>query len=238
MARVFLTAEWRNLIIASFHAPEALLRPRLPRGLDLDLIDGAPTVSLVAFQFLNTRVMGVRWPGFVNFPEWNLRFYVKENRDARRGVVFIREFVPSRVVSRIARSLYNEPYYAAPLTHRHDTPAGHVRHRYSVRFGGAEHSMEVTATDRLHTPHDSTTEHLLKEHQWGYGTSRRGECLRYEVTHPTWRIHEATPPLDAKINVDWTRLYGPEWGVMQDMKPFSVVLAEGSAITVAFADKG
>ncbi len=244
MPRVFLTAEWRNLIIASYHAPAALLERSLPTGLELDLIDGAPAVSLVAFEFKNTRVFGVPWPGFINFPEWNLRFYVRTREPTpRRGVVFIREFVPSRVVSKIAFQLYNEPYQAAPIRFAASTSGPLATARCSVTFQGREHTLDASASGTLITPEASSLVHAIKEHQWGFGQTRGrggrggGRTLCYQVNHPTWRIHEHA---SSRVDVDWARMYGAQgglggWGVMQNVKPFSTVLAEGSGITVSTA---
>ncbi|HSQ57361.1 MAG TPA: DUF2071 domain-containing protein, partial [Gemmata sp.] len=95
--RRFLTARWCNLILANYPVPEELLRPLLPPGCELDRRDGACWASLVGFQFLQTRVLGIGWPGFRNFPEWNLRFYV--THEGQRGVAFVREFVPSWFVA-------------------------------------------------------------------------------------------------------------------------------------------
>ncbi|MEA5616059.1 DUF2071 domain-containing protein, partial [Nodularia spumigena] len=116
MPRVFLTAEWRDLIIASYAVDPVLLEERLPPGLELDLFEGRAVCSLVGFRFLNTRVLGVMWPGYVNFPEINLRFYVREvggRGGEKRGVVFVRELVTSGFVASVARGLYNEPYSKA-----------------------------------------------------------------------------------------------------------------------------
>lgn len=227
--RPFLTARWVNLVIVSYHVPEAFLLPHLPAGLELDLIEGEPTLSLVAFQFRDTRVWGIRWPGFVNFPEWNLRFYVREKATKERGVVFIREFVPSVITSYFARKIYNEPYEPAGFTHEVCREAGSISVRYTVHIDQREHTLRATAFDELGAPEDSTTAHLLKEHQWGYGRTRRGETLKYEVTHPRWRVFSDAA---CDVDVDWAALYGPKWGAMQDAAPFSVVLAEGSAVRV------
>ncbi|XOV74786.1 MAG: DUF2071 domain-containing protein [Phycisphaerales bacterium] len=78
MKRAFLRAEWRDLILANYAVDPALLASRLPPGLEPDLFEGDAVYSLVGFRFLKTRVLGVKWPGFVNFPEINLRFYVRE----------------------------------------------------------------------------------------------------------------------------------------------------------------
>ena len=83
MPRAFLTARWHNLILANYAVPEGLLTPLLPPGVELDRRDGQCWASLVGFQFLDTRVIGIAWPGFRNFPEWNLRFYVRH--EGRRG---------------------------------------------------------------------------------------------------------------------------------------------------------
>ena len=72
MSRPFLTAEWRNLFLATYCVPPSLLEKRLPAGLMLDLRDGNAFVSLVAFQFLRTRVLGVGWPGYRDFGEAKL----------------------------------------------------------------------------------------------------------------------------------------------------------------------
>src|SRR3954447_19559316 len=97
MPRAFLTAQWRNLFLATYAVPPALLEKRLPPGLALDLRDGHAFVSLVAFEFLDTRVLGVGWRGSRDFAELTLRFYARHGSE--RGVVFIREFVPQRLIA-------------------------------------------------------------------------------------------------------------------------------------------
>ncbi|WP_317891064.1 DUF2071 domain-containing protein [Edaphobacter bradus] len=77
MAKTFLTAEWRKLIMANYAVPEDLLLPYLPAGTELDLYNGSCYVSLVGFLFQNTRVRGIRVPFHVQFEEVNLRFYVR-----------------------------------------------------------------------------------------------------------------------------------------------------------------
>ena len=54
-----------------------MLTPFIPEGIKLDFHNGSCYISLVAFQFLNTKVFG--FPGFTkrNFDEINLQFYVK-----------------------------------------------------------------------------------------------------------------------------------------------------------------
>ena len=62
-AMAFLTARWSNLCLFTYAVPPALLRPRVPPGLELDRregLEGEAFVSLVAFDFLETQ--GARRP--------------------------------------------------------------------------------------------------------------------------------------------------------------------------------
>lgn len=231
---IFLKAHWRDLIIASYAVDEAILMKRLPPGLELDLFEGKAVCSLVGFGFHQTRVMGVRWPGYVNFPEINLRFYVRERDGDRRGVVFIRELVRSRFVAGVARGIYNEPYVQARITERIEDDADTRRVCYEFQYNRGSGRMEVEVDSVSTIPPENSTEHWFKEHQWGYGVSRRGKALRYEVQHPQWACHQVR---SSTIDVDWGKIYGDEWAHMCDAHPVSVVLAKGSEIQVLGAQK-
>src|SRR5580704_1234851 len=119
MPRTFLTAEWRKLIMAQYPVDPAILAPSLLRGQCF--------VSLVGFLFDRVRVRGVAIPFHTRFEEVNLRFYVTRTEAGgtpKRGVVFVREFVPRAAITRIARSIYEEPYSTLPMRHHiTSTPA-------------------------------------------------------------------------------------------------------------------
>src|SRR3954463_14131782 len=106
MPPVFLSAEWRSLAMLNYRAPPALLEPYVPPGTELDLFDGAAYVSVVGFLFRNTKLLGMKVPWHRNFEEVNLRFYVRREvrGEVRRGVTFLRELVPKRAISLVARA--------------------------------------------------------------------------------------------------------------------------------------
>src|SRR5215510_8478342 len=118
----FLTAEWRHLVMLNFEIDPAIIKPFVPAGTELDDHHGKNFVSLVAFLFLDTRVLGIPIPFHRNFEEVNLRLYVRRETKAgwRRGVVFIKELVPRRAIAWTARTLYGENYVAVPMGHRVD----------------------------------------------------------------------------------------------------------------------
>jgi uncharacterized protein YqjF (DUF2071 family) len=224
----FLTATWANLCLLTFAVPPEKLETRLPPGLTLDLRDGQAFVSVVAFQFTDIRVLGIPVPGYRHFPEVNLRYYVRHGDE--RGVVFIREYVPSLVVAGMAKGLYNEPYRACPMREAIALDAETITATYGLTVGGRRHTIQVSG-DRLTTmPPETSVEHFFKEHRWGFGMDRLGRLTRYEVTHPVWAVHPVT---DWHLDLDWALVYGPEWAFLQDQAPYSVVLAAGSPITVS-----
>jgi uncharacterized protein YqjF (DUF2071 family) len=225
--RTFLTARWCNLILANFAVPEGLLRPLVPPGCELDRREGECWASLVGFQFLGTRALGVGWPGYRNFPEWNLRFYV--SHQGRRGVCFVREFVPQWSVATIARVLYNEPYRSARMTMDVKEQPDAITATYSVKWANRIHSLRAVGAKPAIRPGADSPEHWFKEHSWGFGTSRRGKLIRYEVNHPEWDVY---PLREFAFDVDWAALYGPEWAPMNGVQPASVVFAVGSEISV------
>jgi uncharacterized protein len=118
---VFLTAEWRDLVMLNYEVDPVLLAEYVPRGTELDSHDGKTYVSLVGFRFLRTRLFGaIPIPFHTNFDEINLRFYVRRRAgDAmKRGVVFVREIVPRRAIAAVARLAYGERYECRPMRHQ------------------------------------------------------------------------------------------------------------------------
>jgi uncharacterized protein YqjF (DUF2071 family) len=223
----FLTARWSNLFLATYAVPEELLAPRLPPGLELDRREGCCFASLVAFDFLGTNVFGVPWPGFRNFPEVNLRFYVRQGD--RRGVVFIREFVPKAIVAWVARMMYNEPYFATTMSSSVVELDDRVAVVHRVDYGGRTHTLHVTGVKPAFRPDNRSPEHFFQEQEWGFGMTKDKQTLVYRVEHPAWDVYRVA---DSEIDLDWATVYGPEWGILQNAQPYSVILAAGSRVTV------
>lgn len=225
--RGFLRAEWKNLILLNYRVPDSVLASYLPEGCELDRFEGSAYVSLVAFQFLKTRVLGIPWPGFVNFPEINLRFYVRHGGE--RGVCFVREFVPSRIVAGIARLVYNEPYSSAGMSHSVEKTDGVIHARYTAARGDAKLAIECQALDEPSTPSAESREHFFKEHELGVGRDRAGRLLTYRVSHPVWRVF---PIQKVTARLNWATLYAPDFEILQGRDPDSACFAEGSEIAV------
>lgn len=227
----FLTAEWRWLAMLNFEVNPKLLLPLAPAGTELDSWQGGTFLSLVAFRFLNTRVAGLAIPFHRNFNEVNLRFYVRrvDGDQVKRGVVFIKEIVPRRVIAWVARTFYNENYVAVPMDHRIDIVEGTVAAEYCWSFSGRVNRVTLRAAGPSAVPASGSQEEFVTEHYWGYATQRDGGTIEYQVEHPQWRVWSAS---EFSIEADFKTLYGLKLGEIMQQRPVSAFLAEGSAVSV------
>jgi uncharacterized protein YqjF (DUF2071 family) len=227
----FLTAEWRKLVFVNYEIDPEILQPYVPYGTELDLWQGKCYVSLIGFMFLNTRLRGVKVPFHVNFEEVNLRFYVKrqENGEWKRGVVFIKEIVPRPAIVWVANTLYGEQYETRPMRHQWRELDKAISISYSWKHSGKWFSLRAVAEREAKDMEPGSETEFITEHYWGYAKSGATRTNEYEVTHPRWQVYKV---LDYDINVDFQAVYGNNFGFLNARKPTSVMLAEGSAITI------
>ncbi len=226
--RRFLTAEWRDLLLLNYEVDPTLLGPLIPLGTELDDHEGHTYVSLVAFRFIDTRVLQLAVPLHRNFEELNLRFYVRREvgGELRRGEVFVREVVPRRVIATMARVLYNEPYIALPMRSQVDGVPPVVRYAWAA--GGKWHSLEARGNGAGLVPPAGSHEAFIAEHYWGYTRRRDGATSEYRVEHPRWHVWPAT---ELRMEADFSALYGPTFGAAL-VQPKTAFIAAGSAVAV------
>lgn len=205
----------------------------VPSGTELDSWNGKTFISLVGFLFLQTRVVGVPIPLHGNFEEINLRFYVRRRGPEgwRRGVVFIKEIVPRRMIAAIARLVYNENYVACPMGSSIQLPTerkvGHVEYRWQVR--ASSHALKAEFGGIACYPEMGSEEEFITEHYWGYSSQRDGSTLEYQVEHPQWRVWHAT---NVSLIGDVPSFYGPPFADALSQNPSSAFVADGSPVIV------
>jgi uncharacterized protein YqjF (DUF2071 family) len=227
----FLTARWHHLAMLNFEVDPAALAPRVPLGTELDLWQGRCLVSLVGFQFLDTRVRGMGFPMHRDFPEVNLRFYVRREADGelRRGVVFVREIVPRWAIASIANALYGERYLALPMAFEDQLLAPPHALAYRWRRGDAWYGIALRVEGEAQRPDPASEEAFITEHYWGYASQRDGSTLEYRVDHPPWEVWRGLEP---QVSGEVGAFYGEPFGAFLQGAPSSCFVATGSEIIV------
>ncbi len=231
MFNTFLTAKWENLIMANYAVDPLLLKPYLPYGVELDFYEGQTFVSLVGFMFRETRLFQVPIPLLGTFEEVNLRFYVKriDNGIEKRGVVFINETVPYKPVAWLANKLYKEHYIAIPTKHDIQIGSHQKNVRYDWKINKAWNHLAVEAAIAKEAMQAGSMEEFIFEHYFGYTKISEHKSQEYKVNHPRWQVNKVE---EYTIDCDFAAMYGKEFSILGKQKPHSVILAEGSAVSV------
>ena len=214
----------------NFVVDPKIVAPLVPPGTEIDFEHGETFLSVVAFLFLDTRVLGLPIPLHRDFEEMNLRFYVrKKSADMwRRGVVFVRELVPRRAIALVARAFYGEKYLALPMKHEIEHVDPTLKVEYSWRRGCKWESLKMSASGEPQAIAAGSHAEFITEHYWGYASVRAG-CSEYRVEHPRWKIWNAN---NFEFRGDAAALYGPQFVETLTAPPRSAFIAEGSSITI------
>jgi uncharacterized protein YqjF (DUF2071 family) len=229
--KTFLKARWQNLIMANYEIEPSILIPYLPKGVELDFFQGKTFVSLVGFLFKDTSIFNIPIPSLGTFEEVNLRFYVvrKVGNKISRGVVFINETVPNKIVAWVANKLYKEHYIAIPTKHKKTFSNDKKIIEYQWKVQSKWNSIKVDASVAKHKMEKGSIEEFIFEHYFGYTKVNANESIQYKINHPSWEINTIN---QYHINCDFAAFYGNDFKVLNSSNPHSVMLAEGSDISV------
>ena len=231
MFDTFLSARWENLIMANYAVPPTVLQPYLPNGVELDLFEGKAYVSLVGFMFINTRLFKIPIPFLGTFEEINLRFYVKRTirKEIKRGVVFINETVPYRMVAWLANKLYKEHYIAIPTKNTITSNEQLKTIKYQWKIANEWNDIFVNAVNEKQTMAIDSMEAFIFEHYYGYIKINAFNTQEYEVKHPSWQVNRV---IDYAVHCDFAKMYGEDFSFLSKQEPDTVFLAAGSAVSV------
>ena len=231
MMETFLSARWENLIMANYEVDPDLLTPYLPHGVELDYFENKTYVSLVGFMFKQTSLFKLRIPFLGTFEEVNLRFYVKrvDGDTIKRGVVFINETVPFKLVAWLANKLYKEHYIAIPTRSLILNNGSAKNLKYEWRINNKWNHIAVNASSENELMLPGSVDEFIFEHYYGYTKVNNQLSQEYKVNHPRWKVNKL---IDYSINCDFNSMYGNDFSFLSNHQPASVIVAEGSAVTI------
>jgi uncharacterized protein YqjF (DUF2071 family) len=178
---------WRDLTFLHWPYEPVLVRPLVPRHLELDLYDGAAWIGLVPFSITGlTLPHAPAVPWLSRFPETNVRTYVAD-REGRRGVWFFSLDAARLAAVLGARAAYALPYFWARM--RVDAGPQSVRYR-SRRIAGPPAAAEIEIRPGEPIPEPTPFEIFLTARYRLF--ARRGRrILQTDIDHPPWPLQRA-----------------------------------------------
>jgi hypothetical protein len=250
--RPFLTARWTELLLLNFPVPTELIAGLAPPGTEPDLFDAQAHVSIVGFQFRDTRICGCAVPRHTDFPEINLRYYVRRivGREIRRGVVFVQEIVPRRLIAMVANRIYHENYVCRPMRTTFRTAGANLnvgdtlayswrsaqRVRFSSHAGAPDrwNTLAARVADPIELPRPGSLAEFIVEHYWGYAHGRDGQTREYRVAHDPWRV---APANNVTWDCDVAANFSTPLAKYLISPPTTALVADGAAVEVFLGRK-
>jgi uncharacterized protein YqjF (DUF2071 family) len=182
-------------------------------------------------MFKKTSLFNIPIPFLGTFEEINLRFYVKRIKGGivQRGVVFINETVPYKFVAWLANKLYKEHYIAIPTKNKINiaNAAKNIRYEWKINKNWNHISVNATKEKELMLP--ESMEEFIFEHYYGYTKINNQQSQEYKVNHPRWLVNKV---IDYSIECDFKAMYGNDFSFLNNQQPDTVIIAEGSPISV------
>jgi uncharacterized protein YqjF (DUF2071 family) len=230
--KIFLSAEWRDLLMLNYEVHPGILQKYVPAGTELDSFQGKTYVSVVGFRFCRTKLLGaIPIPFHTQFEEINLRFYVRRSvgNETRRGVVFIAEIVPKRAIALTARWFYDENYVCRVTAHSVRFTNVNFEVEYSWISANQSCKLQAGANGTPTSPSEGSLEQFITEHYWGYSRQSDEGTVEYDVSHVPWKVWTAT---HAEFSGNTRDLYGEELSEVLKLPPTSAFIADGSPVNV------
>ena len=176
------TQRWRNLLFVHYALAPEIIRPLVPKELELDLWEGRAHVGVVPFEMKDIRSAWMPKATALNFLETNVRTYV--HHEGEPGVFFFSLEASSWLAVRVARTAWGLPYFHATMS------CGQGAYRTTRRGTGEMLDAEWKLGEMLGPSEPGTYEHFVLERYLLF--SQRGGRLRkgqvHHVPYPAQRV--------------------------------------------------
>lgn len=186
-----MTQIWHELLFTHYPIAPEVLRPLIPSLLEIDTFEREAWIGIVPFHMSNVHPRGVpSVPGLSQFPELNVRTYVKNNGKA--GVYFFSLDAANPIAVAIARSLFHLPYFNATMSSKHIGDTIHYRsHRTHKGAPSADYASLYRPVASVVYASRGSLEHWFTERYSLYTVVNQKRLYRGEIHHVQWPLQNA-----------------------------------------------
>lgn len=181
---------WHDLLFLHWEIEPELIQASLPPGLTVDTWEGKAYIGIVPFLMRNIRPRFLpAVPGISNFHEVNVRTYVYD-KHGTPGVWFYSLDANQWLAVRLARSLFQLPYFDAKMAHQKD--ANQINYQSTRKTSVLKQSdFSYSVGQPLGNAQPGTFEFFLAERYILFAYRKNGQLYSGQVIHTPYPLHEA-----------------------------------------------
>jgi uncharacterized protein YqjF (DUF2071 family) len=181
---------WGKLLFMHWRIDEQLLRPLIPKALEIDTFDGSAWIGVVPFTMWDIRASFLpAIPGTSAFHELNVRTYV--HHQGVPSVWFLSLDAASQLAVWGARTFYYLPYFNAQMSlHQAENIIRYSSSRRDRRGPAAELHATWTIGAALPQTSPGTLELFLTE-RYCLDAEHNGKLYRSRIHHRPWPLQKA-----------------------------------------------
>jgi uncharacterized protein YqjF (DUF2071 family) len=181
---------WGKLLFMHSEVPVDVLRPLIPRPLEIDTFKDKAYVALTPFTMWNVRPMFLPAVPFVSaFHELNVRTYVHLNGEP--GVWFFSLDANSALSVWGARLLYHLPYFYSRIELKEDGDSIDYRLRRTAEMSARFHANWTVEKGESFHAIPGSIEFFLAE-RYSLFTEHNKAIYRCRIHHEAWPLRYAT----------------------------------------------
>lgn len=172
--------EWNDAIFLHYQVDLNELKKFVPKQLEIDLFDGKPWISVVAFTMEKIRPKNL--PSFSpisNFNEINIRTYVKSNSKA--GVYFLSIEGGKSLSCKLAKGISGLPYRFSEIKRTHN--------KYQSKNLEFNDSLNIKFTIGKKLKEKTKLDKWLTE-RYALFQDKKDSINEFEIHHLEWPINE------------------------------------------------
>ncbi len=170
--------EWNDAIFLHWQVDLSELQKFVPQELEIDVFDGNPWVSVVAFTMENIRPKHLPpFPPISNFHEINIRTYVKSNN--KTGVYFLSIEGGTNLSCIIAKALSELPYRFSKMKR--------TKNQYTSRNSKLDDILNIEFTIGKKVEEKKSIDKWLTE-RYALFQDSKNHINEFEIHHLEWPI--------------------------------------------------
>ena len=201
--------EWNRTIFLHWQVDIEELKKFVPNEIEIDLFEGKPWVSLVAFTMEKIRPKYLpAFPPISNFDEINIRTYVKFKN--KTGVYFLNIEGGKKLSCKISKLISELPYRFSK-TKRTSNKYSSSNSKY-----GDEFNIDFSIGKKMEGK--SKLDHWLTE-RYALFQNTKTSINEFEIHHLEWEVKELKVK---KLKVDY-----PSFGKLINNKPDKIQYSDG-----------